>query len=252
MANIQFNGGTQSDNEVNAVALQRVAEAQHRFALQRQAEETQRKTDKEVGANPDSQQAMDKLFSGEADEERKSGLNAAANARYRQMNRDRMAAYQKEVGNMRLKDGAFKPDQAKHIRLEDGAAGYVAAGGRDITPKVRIGSTFEEYKAVTDWGSAMQHHHRAVRNYERRQPEKKKNDGGLTAARQAYKGVSLVPNRPMFKMGGVVYAPMSFKDGVPQINLHRSSEQGWCASGTALTETLERGILNAGRANLGP
>ena len=242
MAKFSFGGGkSDEDDEINRKAHREVVEAQERRASEKQ-------TERELSQNPDSAQSMEKHFSGQADKEREAKVNDdAANERFKQA----LAAQQKGISDVaKMKQGGFTKDYATKTNIEDGAAGIVARGGRNYTPTLKIGASVEEMKAVADMSNAMQRHRRLIKEYERREREKKKNDGGLAAARQAHKGKSYFPGRPLFKVGSVTYAPMDFKDGMPITNLYRSCESGWCAHGSDVTDTLQRVTLQAGRKYL--
>ena len=210
----------------------------------RQAQEQRASEAKGEFTSPDTAEAMDAHFKKQDKERETEVNNYDANAKVRQA----LAAQQKDISSRGLKMGGFTPDYATRTNVGDGAAGIIAAGGRNYTPLLKIGATAQEMQTLMDMSGAMQRHRRLVKEYERRQKEKKKNDGGLTAARQRHKGLSFFPGRPMFKVGSIVFEPMSFDDGVPLVNLHRSCEEGWCAVGSGQTNTLERVQAQAGRA----
>jgi hypothetical protein len=134
-----------------------------------------------------------------------------------------------------------------YASLGSGAAGIVAAGGRKTTPYLSIESTFQDSLAVARWGAGMQRYRTLVRQYERKEREKKKNDGGLTAARETHKAVNFFKHRPMFTTGGVLFSPMTFEGAIPIVGTFKAAEEGWCPVGDAQTDTMMRSIMQAGR-----
>lgn len=133
--------------------------------------------------------------------------------------------------------------------IGSGAAGIVAAGGYKTGLTLGIGSTFRDQLNAATWGSGMQKYRTLAREYKRKEKEKKKNDGGLTAARQTYAGVGFFPHRPMMKIGGVMFVPMTFDGATPMVGAFKAAEEGWSPVGEALgaTDTMTRIMLQAGR-----
>lgn len=262
MAKFTFGGGkSDEDDEINRKAHRELLEAQERRASEKQ-------TERELSQNPDSAQSMEKHFSGQADKEREAKVNDdAANEKYRMA----LAAQRKDVESRRLGMGDYAADYATRTNIEDGAAGIVAAGGerkggyvslgsgaagivaaggQKTSPHLGISSTFQDQLNVIRWGAGMQRFRTLVRQYERR--EKKKNDGGLTAARQSVTTHGYFPDRPMFKVGATSYNPMTFvgfSGAHPVTGLYRSAEQGWCQNDPsgAMTSSFERMMVQAGR-----
>jgi hypothetical protein len=202
----------------------------------------------EKSDNPDTAEAMEKQFSDQDRQREREVSEYEANARYRQA----LAGQQKEIESKRLKDGGFVRDYAKKVTLSQGGDGITASAGPDYAPRLKIGAGVEEIKAVMDMSNAMQRHRRSIREYERREREKKKNDGGLSAARQSVTTRGYFPDRPMFKIGATVYNPMTFEGFLnthPVTGVHRSAEQGWCQNDPsgAMTPSLSRTVIQAGR-----
>lgn len=131
-----------------------------------------------------------------------------------------------------------------YTSLGSGADGIVAAGGPKRGIELGINSTFRDQLNAVRWGSGMQKYRTLVRQYERKEREKKKNDGGLTAARQTHSGKEFFPHRPTFKVGGVTFSTMKFENGVPLVGTYIAAQEGWPTNDEA---ALNRSIRQAGR-----
>ena len=226
------------DDDINRKAQRELLEAQEKRSAQA-------KSDKELLDNPDSAQSMEKHFSGQADKERESKVNEViGNARYRQA----LAAQQKDISSRGLRMGGFTPDYATRTNIKDGAAGIIAAGGKNYTPTLKVGAGVEEMKALADMSGAMQRHRRQVKEYERREQEKKKNDGGLSAARQEHRTTGLFPTRPMFTIGGGFFTTMKFDDkGRPIVGVFSAAEDGHPGTDVTQSQSTVRSMYQAGR-----
>lgn len=131
-----------------------------------------------------------------------------------------------------------------HTSLGSGAAGIVAAGGAKKGIELGINSSFRDQLNAATWGSGMQKYRTLVRQYQRKEREKKKNDGGLTAARQTHAGKDFFPHRPMFKVGAVTFTPMKFDGVTPMVGTYKAAQEGWP---TGDENALNRAIRQAGR-----
>jgi hypothetical protein len=131
-----------------------------------------------------------------------------------------------------------------YTSLGSGADGIVAAGGPKRGIELGINSTFRDQLNAVRWGSGMQKYRTLVRQYERKEREKKKNDGGLTAARQTHSGKEFFPHRPTFKVGGVTFSTMKFENGIPLVGTYIAAQEGWPTNDEA---ALNRSIRQAGR-----
>jgi hypothetical protein len=195
-------------------------------------------------SSPDTEEAMNKHFSEEDKKREREANESIGNARYRQT----LAAQQKAIHDQaQLKMGGFKEDRAmkNRVTIGSGASGIIAGAGANYAPKLGIGAGVEEIKAVMDMSNAMQAHRRAVKEYERREREKKKNDGGLTSARQNHSVPTFFPDLPMLKVGGVTFKTMQF-DGVrPIVNTFQAGRNGAPMNNDMSTD---RNALSAARA----
>lgn len=222
----------------------RVANEEAFFASGRKQAAEAEAAKKEAARN--SPEAVAKREKDKADQEEKDRQGMIYAGQVRQ-------AQQKAIQDAgKLKEGGFVPDYAKKVSLSSGGDGIKAAGGYDYTPRLKIGASVEEMQEVADMSNFMQAHRRAVKEYERLEREKKKNDGGLSAARQSVTTRSYFPDRPMFQIGATVYNPMTFEGfsgAHPVTGLNRSAEQGWCQNDPngAMTPSLRRMVIQSGR-----
>ncbi len=131
--------------------------------------------------------------------------------------------------------------------IEGGADGITAAGGRKTGPHLGIGASFKEQYQAVRWGSGMQAYRTLGRAYQRAQREKKKNDGGLTAARQPYSSKEYFPTRPIFTIGGVSYGTMTFEGVTPITGVYSACEIGWPKNTIGEGDPFQRHIMQAGR-----
>ena len=131
--------------------------------------------------------------------------------------------------------------------IEGGAAGIAAVGGRKTGPHLGMGATFREQYNAVRWGAGMQGYRTLVRQYQKALREKKKNDGGLTAARQSYGAIDFTSHRPMFKVGAVTFIPMKFDGAIPLVGTFRAGETGWPDLTDGASDVISRQARRAGR-----
>ncbi len=208
-----------------------------------------------IDSNPDSERNMNRLFARQTREQEEAGIMHRAYLR-----RD---AERKTLSEMAtLKGGgpqatgmtaneivaAGGAKKGGYTSIESGQGGIVAAGGKKIGPTLGIGASADSQINAVRWGASMQKVRTAEREY--RQQQKKKNDGGLRAARQRHEGKNFFSHRPMFTIGAVTYNPMSFDGAFPKVGTFRACESGWPQVSDGASETLQRVTLEAGRKDM--
>lgn len=223
--------------------------------------------------SPDNEAAMEKLFENgsrsqnppsDEDIHRRAAQDRAA---YVKSQRD----YFEDRSNAMSMQGIIDRGGAKigkEIKVSDGLAGMLAAGGerkgrvvgmgmndilaaggQKIGPELKIGASFGEQLAAVRWGANMQALRTAGRQYQ--SLPKKKNDGGLTAARQSPGAKNFFPNRPIFTVGPVMFTTMKHDGAVPLVGTWTAAEDGWPTIGVNNSINNQRGMKRAGRAYYG-
>jgi hypothetical protein len=216
----------------------------------RQAQESRAAEQKDT--SPDTAAAMDKHFSNQ-DSERSDEVimhNAYLRRDAERKSLSEMATLKgggTQATGMTANEivAAGGAKKGGYTSIESGPGGIVAAGGKKIGPTLGIGASADSQIAAAKWGASMQKIRTAEREYRRQQ--KKKNDGGLRAARQKHEGKNFFNHRPMFTVGAVTYSPMSFQGGFPQVGTHGACSEGWPQIVDGASNTLQRVTLQAGR-----
>jgi len=199
--------------------------------------------------SPDTAEAMDKHFAKQ-DREREVEVNdhrALQNrAAYVKSQRDYFESVSEGMSSQgiidrggvqtgsvqRLGDGAAGiiaaggERKGGYTSLGSGAAGIVAAGGPKRGIELGINSTFRDQLNAVRWGAGMQRYRTLARAYERKEREKKKNDGGLTAARQNYSVPTSFPTLPMMPVGGITFQTMTFDGARPTVHTFSAGQDG--------------------------
>lgn len=236
----------------------------------RRDQESRARPDDAVSSNPDSEESMNKHFA-KADAQRQQEVSdyrsQQQRAAYVKSQRDYFesvsegmsAASIVERGGAQLASTTSIESGAAGIvaaggerkgsvqTIEGGADGIAAAGGRKTGPHLGIGASFKEQYQAVRWGSGMQAYRTLGRAYQRAQREKKKNDGGLTAARQPYSAKEYFPTRPVFTIGGVSYGTMTFEGVTPITGVYSACEIGWPKNTIGEGDPFQRHIMQAGR-----
>jgi hypothetical protein len=236
----------------------------------RRDQESRAGADNAVSSNPDSEESMNKLFA-KADAQREQEVSdyrsQQQRAAYVKSQRDYFesvsegmsAASIVERGGAQLASttsiesgaagiiGAGGERKGSRQTIESGAEGIVAAGGRKTGPHLGIGATFRDQYMAVKWGAGMQAYRTLGRAYQRAEREKKKNDGGLTAARRHEGGRDFFPNRPMFKVGPVTFNTMRFDGVTPIVGTYSAAEEGWPQNDVSTNPTIERSMRSAAR-----
>lgn len=134
-----------------------------------------------------------------------------------------------------------------YTSLGSGADGIVAAGGQKTGPYLGIGASFREQLNAVKWGSGMQRYRTLAREYERKEKEKKKNDGGLTAARQNHSVPTSFPTLPMMPVGGIVFQTMTFDGARPTVHTFSAGQDGIPRGRNDGSTAIDRTIQQYGR-----
>jgi hypothetical protein len=113
-----------------------------------------------------------------------------------------------------------------YTSLGSGADGIIAAGGQKTGPHLGIGASFREQLNAVRWGAGMQKYRTLARAYERKEREKKKNDGGLSAARQTHSVPTSFPTLPMMPVGGITFQTMTFDGARPTVHTFSAGQDG--------------------------